>query len=49
MEVLEKVNGKKVTVKMTKPLLSNYSEGGQNLQDIELRPYEAIMFELLWE
>lgn len=49
METIEKVNGQKVKVKMVKSLLSNYGDGGQDLHGIELRPYEAIMIELLWE
>lgn len=49
MEAIEKVNGQKVKVKMVKSLLSNYGDGGQDLHGIELRPYEAIMIELLWE
>ena len=49
MKVIQTENPQKVTVKMTKLLLSNYKDSGQNLQDMELRPYEAVMFELLWD
>lgn len=49
MEVIGKGDARKAAVKMTRVILSNYKDSGQNLQDIELRPYEAVMYELLWD
>lgn len=49
MVVIEKENARKVVVKMAKLLLSNYKDSRQNFEDIELRPYEAVMYELLWD
>lgn len=49
MEVAGKENTRNGVVKMTRLLLSNYKDNGQNLQDMKLRPYEALMYELLWD
>lgn len=49
MEVVKKEDTRKAALKMIRPLLSNYKDSGQNLQDIKLRPYEAVMYELLWD